>query len=129
MWIAMNDSFISIVEDRNDPDQLVVRSRLLGDLLAVFPEYEHCVIVSDDSDYRFRLFIPRSEVMDAISLKIAHIEYDNFKNSIPKRQPWRYSAYMKIWGIMMSLQEKFYPEHRGSWLNYRTYGNWHGTEK
>ena len=37
MWIALNDSFLSIVATPEDPDTLVVRARFKGDIEAVFP--------------------------------------------------------------------------------------------
>lgn len=102
MWICANDSFLSIVEDRNDKNRVVVRARVREDLVAMFPSYEKDVIETDDSDYRFRLFLYREFVAKTVADRITAINYPNFKNSI--RQSWRYAAYTKIWEIMYRVQ-------------------------
>jgi hypothetical protein len=40
MWIAMSDSFVSTVQDRNDPNTLVVRGRKAEHLKRLFPDRE-----------------------------------------------------------------------------------------
>jgi hypothetical protein len=37
VWIAMTDSFVSAVQDRNDPSRLVVRARKAEHLERLFP--------------------------------------------------------------------------------------------
>jgi len=55
MWIAMNDSFVSIVKDKFDPESenFQVRARVRYDLENLFPDSKENIIETDDSDYRF----------------------------------------------------------------------------
>lgn len=118
MWIAMNDSFVSVVEDQNDKTRVSVRARVKDDLISLFPSYQNNIITTDDSDYRFRLFLDKSFVSEVIAKRILNINYDNFKNSV--KQKWRKEAYMQIWSVMFKIQSRFYPSHNQNWwLNYR----------
>ena len=117
MWVAMNDSFVSIVQDRLLADGLVVRARVKEDLIAFMPDIEEDKIIeTEDSDYRFRVFTSKEDVAYLISDRVMDIHYDNFKNSV--KETWRSTAYLKIWMIMNTVQETIY----GSpWTNYRAY--------
>lgn len=115
MWIAMNDAFVSIVEDRNNKNQVVVRARVAGDLEDLFPEHKSKIIETEDSDYRFRLFLDRQFVSKVIQYRIMDIDYDNFKNSV--KEKWRKDAYMGIWSVMYKVQEHFTPGKW--WAGYR----------
>lgn len=100
MWIALNDSFLSIVDKAKNKDFLVVRARRPGDIEAVFPEA--VVEVGGGTDYKYRALVPRREVAQAIAERIVGIDYSNFKSSVKDRP--RHDAYMKIWSAMMDFQ-------------------------
>lgn len=102
MWVCLNNSFLSIVENRNNLDQLLVRSRRKGDIEKVFPDAK--VIQEAGSDYRYRAFINRDIVANSIAREVANIDYGNFKNSV--RDHDLHDAYSDFWLIMYKLQEK-----------------------
>jgi len=85
MWVFTNKGFFSIVEDRNNSYNLLVRARMKGDLERVFGQflkhYDLEVSETTDSDYRFRVSLPRHTVDSVISAEVDGIDYDNFKNS------------------------------------------------
>lgn len=116
MWIVMNDSFISVVKDRHMRDGVVARARVREDLERLFPTHVADVIETEDSDYRFRLFLMKEHVADVIRDRILDIEYDNFKNSV--KEGWRKTAYTRIWGVMYDVQEQFYQTVK-KWQHYR----------
>jgi len=106
MWIVMNDSYISAVQDRNNKMNLVVRARVREDLENAFPSLKQDIIESTDSDYRFRLFMTKQFLCGVMNTKIMNIDYDNFKNSV--KQNWRHDAYLAIWSIMYKVQQNLY---------------------
>tara|TARA_B100001094_G_scaffold201103_1_gene195107 strand:+ start:3933 stop:4262 length:330 start_codon:yes stop_codon:yes gene_type:complete len=106
MWIVMNDSYISAVQDRNNKMNLVVRARVREDLENAFPSLKQDIIESTDSDYRFRLFMSKQFLCGVMNTKIMNIDYDNFKNSV--KQNWRHDAYLAIWSIMYKVQQNLY---------------------
>jgi len=57
MWVAMRDSFVSTVQDRNDPNTLVVRGRKAEHLKRLFPDRE--IVITPDADYVARVLVPR----------------------------------------------------------------------
>lgn len=104
MWIFLKNSFLSIVIDRQSKDgNLLVRARRKGDIESVFPRAK--VSVSPKRDYRFRASIRRQEVASAIADSICGISYDNFKDSVPKKDRERHDAYLRVWSTMEQFQQ------------------------
>lgn len=99
MWIFLNDAFLSVVADK-DPDMLLVRGRIKGDIERVFPDY--LVIEGAGTDYRFRTLVPRLIVADKLAEMADDISYKNFKGSVKDKT--RHDAYLRCWGIMESWQ-------------------------
>lgn len=80
MWLCFNDGFVSAVEDRYDPDGLIIRARRKAHLEALFPdEFIH---VTPKADYRYRVFISKRRFAEIVAEKIRSIDYYNFKNSV-----------------------------------------------
>jgi hypothetical protein len=101
MWIFSNDSFVSAVQDRNNPDQLCVRARIKGDLETLFGD-DIAVIETCDSDYRYRCFIGKSRVAETVAEAVRNINYDNFKDSVNDED--RHDAYLNVWTAMYRYQ-------------------------
>lgn len=108
MWIAMNDSFVSLVRDTKDHDRLVVRSRTREDIEAFITKLQ-CdaeIIETEDSDYRFRIFVYKIDVAEAMCDMVCDIDYPNFKDSV--KDHWRKQAYTQIWYVMYMVQANLY---------------------
>ena len=102
MWIILNKSFLSIVKNRNNDEELLVRSRVNGDIEKVF---QNANVFEDlKADYRYRSYIRRSEVAKTISEELLNINYDNFKNSVSKGDKDRLNAYMNVWSSLYKMQ-------------------------
>lgn len=104
MWIFRNDAMLSVVQDRDNKDRLLVRARKDGDIETVFPNAD--TFTDAGADYRFRAWIPREEVAKAVYESVMNIDYGNFKDSINKLDKDRKYAYMDVWTAMYKLQEK-----------------------
>ena len=102
LWIALNNSFLSIVENRNNSSELLVRARVKGDIERVFSEAE--TFEDLNADYRYRALIERDLVAKAVASQVSKINYDNFKNSISKDEYRRHDAYLQVWGNLRILQ-------------------------
>lgn len=100
MWLFSQKGFFSIVEHKDDPDLLLVRSRVKGDIEKYWPT----AIVKENagSDYRFRAFLPRFEVVDKVAKMVHDINYPDYKESVAdmERIPW----YVDVWSTMSSMQ-------------------------
>ena len=100
MWICLNNAFLSVVQDRDDPETLLVRARVAGHIQQVFPEAK--VFTDPKADYLYRAFIGRKAVAQAVAATVENIDYDNFKDSVDDDQ--LHVAYMKVWSTMEKLQ-------------------------
>jgi len=100
VWIHLSDAFLSVVAHRHDPDMLLVRGRVEGDIQRVFPAA--IVTMTPDADYRYRATIPRKTVAAALAEQVASISYPNFKSSIKEAD--RHDACMDVWSVMHRFQ-------------------------
>lgn len=111
MWVFCNNTYVSIVQDRDMADQLWVRARLKGDLEAFFEVLveDLDVIETPEADYRWRCVASRPLVTAALIHAASKIDYENFKNSIPtsKKGNLRHDNYLRVWTVMKSYQEAF----------------------
>jgi hypothetical protein len=114
MWIVTNKSFLSAVQDRLDPNIFVVRARIRGDLETFFGDGIK-VIKTEDSDYRFRVFVNKSVFKLKMMEHINSIDYTNFKDSVETKE--RKTWYMQIWYVMYRVQESLYGKQRW-WEQY-----------
>ena len=103
MWIVMNDSYFSIVKNRNRKDSLIVKARIKGDIERIFPKAN--VRENMGTDYKYRAFLPKWVVSKAIKKSIEHIDYDNFKDSVPLEDATRHDVYFDVWLTLLKLQE------------------------
>ena len=102
MWVLMNNSYFSIVKNKNKKNSLVVRARIKGDIERVFPKAN--VIEGIGTDYQYRTFLPKWVVSKAIKKSIENIDYDNFKDSVPLTDNTRHDVYFDVWLTLLTLQ-------------------------
>jgi hypothetical protein len=102
MWIFLSDAFLSVVADKDDPSgpRLLVRARPEGDIERVFPEAEPATTPA--ADHRFRAWLPREQVIEAMQQKIENLAYANLKSSI--RDHAYHDAAMGAWSVMHRYQ-------------------------
>jgi hypothetical protein len=100
MWIFLNSAFLSIVSDKDNPGNLLVRARHRGDIRHVFPRVK--VVITPEADYRCRARVPRALVAEKIASQIAAIDYTNFKDSVTNES--RHLVYLQVWRQMFIWQ-------------------------
>ncbi|MBL81391.1 MAG: hypothetical protein CMM80_02410 [Rhodospirillaceae bacterium] len=103
MWIFLNNSFLSIVENRTNKKELLVRSRIKGDIENVFPDSN--VFEMKNADYKYRCFIKKTDVSNKLKNIVENINYDNFKSSISSDQLKRHNSYLNVWNELRKLQK------------------------
>lgn len=101
MWIFTKDGYIDIKQHKDDPDKLLVRARVKGDLEKIFPG---CVVVEGGGvDYRFRTTLPRYTVAGYIIREIADMDYiEGFKTKADSK---RIPFYLRIWETLCDMQD------------------------
>lgn len=113
MWVFFEGGFVSIVEDRQSgEDLLLVRARSKDDLIAFCRAAgaKPGIIRTDGSDYRYRVRVPRRTVRRALTRIAEDISYSNFKDRVHVKQgPERAGIYARIWQDALPIDER----HRG----------------
>jgi hypothetical protein len=119
MWLFTKQGFLSVVQDREDATQVLVRGRVREDLerfLHVAYEGRHNTSIEDgksifpqimetpEGDYRFRVTVPRQIMEDYLTDTLEDLDYFNFKSEV-HGEPARDKAYMRCWSAMNDLQQ------------------------
>jgi hypothetical protein len=102
MWICFNDAFISAVESETDPTVLKVRARKRKHLKTLFPKKE--IYSSEDTDYRFRVFVSRKAFARVLLDRVWDIDYTNFKDSVEDKQ--LHDLYASFWTLHWKYQQQ-----------------------
>tara|TARA_X000001036_G_C20534397_1_gene747585 strand:+ start:395 stop:721 length:327 start_codon:yes stop_codon:yes gene_type:complete len=105
MWLFFSNGFLSIVAHRDKPNHLLVRSRNMKHLEALFPNSKHFTL--DNSDYPHRAIISKKEVANVVTNYILAMSYDNFKNSISNYN------FKKACNIIWSIMYQYGADKRG----------------
>jgi hypothetical protein len=100
MWICFNNAFVSIVQDAQEPGNLLVRARAKKHLTALFPRRR--VTRTPKADYRWRVSMPAKAVAALVAAKINGIDYGNFKDSVEDAK--LHEMYALWWGDHYKFQ-------------------------
>jgi len=110
MWIFTVDGYYSAVQDKDDPSRIMVRSRQKSDLqtlIARLNSEDLDLLVSTDSDYAFRIFIPRALWIGYLESSGQELNYTNFKaRAIAHGDHSRSDTYHNIWRELKKWQDK-----------------------
>ncbi len=110
MWLVTDRGFYSVVDKGDRPGYLCVRARVRADLENLFEleslsGYAGDVIETDNSDYRFRVYVTREDWVTASADLARQIDYPNFKSAVEERQGReRAHTYISVWGALATLQ-------------------------
>lgn len=112
MWICSEHGFYSIVSDNNNPGHLLVRARDEKHLRSLLEgRSDPPVLHTPDSDYPYRVSLPRDVVLDLVAGAIRAIDYPNFKARVDyharlsTQDSWYSRALHKMWGVMWSAAQ------------------------
>ena len=115
MWICLNNSFLSVVEDRESESELLIRARRKQDIdvvAALLQDGSNRVEHTPKNDYQYRIRASRGELKLLMSLMIDNINYGNFKNSVTDDK--LHTMYGRVWGVGV--------EHLDPHMPYRAWG-------
>jgi hypothetical protein len=104
MWLFTKNSFISVVQHRAQPDDVLVRSRVKGHLARLFPKKQ--IQEDAEADYRYRVIVPKKEFAKVVSDYIMqNLDYDNFKAAQDAADPAWTRFLHEVWGEGLRLQK------------------------
>ena len=110
MWLFTVFGYYSIIQHNKDPELLLVRSRVKGDLEKLKGKYlknlGDIVETPIGADYPYRALAWKSELASAMKQVFLDIDYTNFKSEVSKKQGSpRHDLYMRVWGVMKHAEE------------------------
>jgi hypothetical protein len=111
MWHIDKNGAYSIVKKHCEPDELLVRARVLDDLKRLAEKLnipETGIIETPRADYLYRMTIKASAFAEYLKAMVLAIDYRNFKTSLPfdtQMDKKRAQSYAHVWSALHELQE------------------------
>ena len=104
MWLFTKNSFVSVVQHRTQPDNVLVRARVKSHLARLFPQKQ--MQADDEADYRYRIVVSKEEFATVVSDYIMqNLDYDNFKAAQDTDDPAWTRFLHEVWGEGLRLQK------------------------
>jgi hypothetical protein len=111
MWLYTELGFYSIIHKQPcNRDELLVRTRSKIDIdklkqkLKAKYQFDGEIIDSPKADYAYRMIVSRKIFSAFVADAVMEIDYDNFKNTVPRMDYKRHEAYMNCWEAMYEWQ-------------------------
>ena len=112
MWLVTKIGFFNIIQYPEDIEKnlLTVKARSRKDLenflvkLNSFSLKTGFIEESEQADYRFRIKIPKSLVMETIAILVEEIDYRLTKPAISEDFPDRSGIYFNVWDTLYQIQ-------------------------
>lgn len=107
MWVFTQTGFVSAVQNRHNPDYLVVRARdrqslqELADVCAVEIKF------MTGSDYPYRVFVSKEDFRSWMNDQIDFLDYDNFKNQVAITRGKDFARTLgSVWSTMHDVEDE-----------------------
>lgn len=108
MWVFTQQGFVSIVDNRQSPGKLTVRSRDKASLEPISARTGEKILELPNRDYEYRIYITREQLADWLVDQVDHLTYSNFKSRISKTRGAVYhGACDAVWGVMHDVSDKY----------------------
>ena len=104
MWLFTPQGFISAVENRDNPETIMIRAQDPDHLRAMFPS--ETITETTGSDYPARIFMDRYKFAAWLTVQAVDIDYDNFKGAIPHDATIYHDACFGVWEQMQTLDPR-----------------------
>ncbi len=101
MWMFTTKGFLSIVQHKDMPHHFQVKSRVPEPLRELWPDRE--IEVIHWADYRYRITLPKDEVIPVLAKEIESVLYTSFKDECRDDEAY-YHALTSIWTTMYRYQ-------------------------
>lgn len=107
MWLVLDRGFVSVVQYKYDPSQVLVRSRVREDISNVLGDDVE-IVADSAADYLYRAVVGRERLASALLAAVEAVDYtSHFKEVAMNRSapnPSRTNAYYDTWTAMSRMQ-------------------------
>jgi len=107
MWLFTETGFVSVVQDRDDGNRMLVRARDKQSLRQIADWYGVDILDKvGRSDYPYRLFISRTQFVDWLVETGSAVDYDNYKNRVAQTRGYDFADPLHdVWATMLRLEK------------------------
>lgn len=118
MWIFTETGFVSAVQNRHNPEYLVVRSRDRQSLQELADVCTVDIKFMEGSDYPYRVFVSKDDFKHWMNDQIDFLGYDNFKNRVAITRGKDYAHTLgSVWSTMHDTEDE---EARSRYVAYES---------
>lgn len=112
MWVFTRMGFFSVVENRNNNEEVMVRARCIDDITRLALRLgTDPIINTPHADYPYRLICTKTAWANLMYETAEDIDYDNFKNTITK-DPLRSYCYSEVWFAAQMLDDRQFDDNQ-----------------
>jgi hypothetical protein len=115
MWIFTTRGFFSVVENRENNEQVLIRARVKSDIQEMHKVFFELGLKAGNvaenfySDYMYRFVAERMDWISVMEHLMLDLRYTNFKDAVYMADPMelrerRHNTYLKVWSDMRQLQ-------------------------
>lgn len=105
MWLFTKNSFVSVVQHRERPNDVMIRARRRNHLVRLFPKKEKQIVKTAGADYMWRLVVSKKELAKVASDYILRsLTYDNFKAAQDSASSCWADFLHKVWQAGYEMQ-------------------------
>lgn len=106
MWLFTETGFVSVVQDRQDSNKMVVRARDKESLQPLMDAYGVKLVNLKNRDYPHRVFLTRKQFVDWLVESGETLDYDNYKNRVSKTRGYDFASPLHdVWATMLRLED------------------------
>jgi len=107
MWLFTKKGMVSVVNDWDNINKLLVRSRDKA-VLEYYSQGRYTIYESPHSDYLFRMILDKDVFKEMFLDKIiAELDYPNFKDEVKTSLPgYAYNVYTSVWHVGLGLERR-----------------------
>jgi hypothetical protein len=120
MWLFSETGFVSVVQDPQDKNKMVVRARDEESLKPLVDNYDVKIVKLKNRDYPARVFLTREQFVDWLVELGETLQYTNYKNQATASRGHEFARPLhSVWSTMLELEDLGKPKKR----NYHYYAD------
>lgn len=106
MWLFSETGFVSVVQDPQDKNKMVVRARDEESLKPLVDNYDVKIVKLKNRDYPARVFLTREQFVDWLVELGETLQYTNYKNQATASRGHEFARPLhSVWSTMLELED------------------------
>ena len=106
MWLFTETGFVSVVQDKEDSNKMVVRARDKKSLQPLMDAYGVKMVNLKNRDYPHRVFLTRKQFVDWLVESGETLDYNNYKTRVSQTRGHDFASPLHdVWATMLRLED------------------------